>query len=185
MVDADGATQFDELAKLEAAQRKFAHADVGIVCGSRAHLQDEAVAQRSALRNLLMYGFHVLVVLVGGISSVRDTQCGFKLFARRTAAQTFGCLHVERWIFDLELLFLALKYFDAPVAEVPVRWHEVGACLFGAVLVFIHGLLVADGSKLSVVSASLEMARDLLRIRLCYMLGLWSVHDRDNDAPNQ
>ena len=46
--------------------------------GSRAHLQAAATAKRSWYRNLLMRGFHLLVVLVAG-SSVKDTQCGFKV----------------------------------------------------------------------------------------------------------
>ena len=45
--------------------------------GSRAHLQAAATAKRSWYRNLLMRGFHLLVVLVAG-SAVKDTQCGFK-----------------------------------------------------------------------------------------------------------
>lgn len=32
-----------------------------IICGSRAHLEKEAIATRSAFRNLLMHGFHFLV----------------------------------------------------------------------------------------------------------------------------
>lgn len=48
------------------------------VLGSRAHLQDAAIAQRTWIRNILMHGFHALVTLVIG-NSVRDTQCGFKV----------------------------------------------------------------------------------------------------------
>ena len=44
-----------------------------------------------------------------------------------------------------------------PIAEIPVNWHEV------------------DGSKLSVVSASVEMARDLFIMRSMYLLRLWRV----------
>ncbi len=38
------------------------------------------MAKRSALRNLLTHGFHVLVVFAAG-GSVKDTQCGFKVCA--------------------------------------------------------------------------------------------------------
>ena len=51
---------------------------LGMVLGSRAHLQAQAVAKRSFLRNLLMRGFHFAVMLVIG-SDVKDTQCGFKV----------------------------------------------------------------------------------------------------------
>lgn len=51
---------------------------VGLAVGSRAHLEQEAVAQRSKLRNFLMHGFHMLVTFVAG-GAVKDTQCGFKV----------------------------------------------------------------------------------------------------------
>ena len=51
---------------------------LGFVLGSRAHLQDAAMAQRTWVRNVLMHGFHALVTLVVG-RAIRDTQCGFKV----------------------------------------------------------------------------------------------------------
>lgn len=38
---------------------------------------------------------------------IRDTQCGFKLFTRASARAIFPLAHIERWIFDVELLLLA------------------------------------------------------------------------------
>ena len=55
--------------------------------GSRAHLESEAIAQRHWVRNLLMRGFHLLVVMVAG-SRVRDTQCGFKVRSIAVLQQT-------------------------------------------------------------------------------------------------
>lgn len=54
---------------------------LGFVLGSRAHMQDAAMAKRSAVRNVLMHGFHVLVMMVVG-NQIRDTQCGFKVCSR-------------------------------------------------------------------------------------------------------
>lgn len=62
--------------------------EVGMVVGSRAHLQAEAVTKRKWYRNILMHGFHALVIMVVGIE-VRDTQCGFKLFTREAARCLF------------------------------------------------------------------------------------------------
>ncbi len=39
---------------------------LGAVFGSRAHLERAAMARRSALRNFLTWGFHLLVTLVAG-----------------------------------------------------------------------------------------------------------------------
>ena len=52
---------------------------LGAVFGSRAHLEKAAAAQRSKLRNFLTWGFHLLVTLVAG-GTIRDTQCGFKVW---------------------------------------------------------------------------------------------------------
>lgn len=157
MADADGATQFSDLANLEAKLMAIEKDGQGVAVGSRAHLEEaDVVRKRSLLRNILMWGFHFLVSFVGGIRNIRDTQCGFKLFTRDTARILFSNLHIERWCFDVELLFIASK-FHIPVTEVPVNWQEI------------------DGSKLDTFWSSIQMLRDLFRIRLCYMLGYWSA----------
>ncbi|ORZ00675.1 nucleotide-diphospho-sugar transferase [Syncephalastrum racemosum] len=157
MVDADGATRFADLAKLEKALEKIAlDDDHGIAVGSRAHLvATEAVVKRSFVRNLLMRCFHKLVYTLG-IRGIEDTQCGFKLFTRKTAQLVFPNMHVERWIFDIECLMIA-QLQHIPIAEVQVNWHEI------------------DGSKINLMMDSIQMARDLLLIRLNYIFGLWKV----------
>ena len=133
LADADGATDIRDHASLEA--RALA-GDCAVVCGSRAHLVDTAVvARRSVIRNILMRGFHAVVQVVGGVEGVRDTQCGFKLFRRREALVLFKQLHLERWAFDVEILYVAfaLRY---RVAEVPVTWTEVPGSKIDLVLIY-------------------------------------------------
>jgi dolichyl-phosphate beta-glucosyltransferase len=81
----------------------------GVAVGSRNHLVRKAVAsvrdrshflkkntsqsdlfasQRKWYRNVLMHGFHFAVWLLA-VRSVKDTQCGFKLFTRRAAQVLF------------------------------------------------------------------------------------------------
>lgn len=154
-LDADGATEISELARLRAILRQDLKGH-GLVIGSRAHLVEEAMATRSAFRNVLMHGFHLLVS-VFCVSAIKDTQCGFKLFSRDEALRLFEHLHIERWGFDVELLYRAQR-MHIPVVEVPVRWEEV------------------DGSKLNVATASLAMARDCLAIPLLYRTSLWRLN---------
>ncbi|RMX49760.1 hypothetical protein pdam_00019761 [Pocillopora damicornis] len=158
MADADGASKFADLAKLEKAlddlNGKKGNTAV-IVCGSRAHLQDEAVAQRTFFRNILMYGFHFLVWFLC-VRGIRDTQCGFKLFTRPAALLTFSALHVERWAFDVELLYIAQK-LKITLAEVAVNWTEI------------------EGSKMIPVWSWLQMGKDLLMISLRYVVGAWRI----------
>ena len=100
-----------------------------------------------------MYGLHALLRLVG-VGHVRDTQCGFKLFSRAAARAIFPYQHLCTWIFDVEVLLLA-KAQRIPLAEVPIAWHEVA------------------GSKLNVVTDSLQMLRDLLVLRANVLVGRW------------
>jgi dolichyl-phosphate beta-glucosyltransferase len=103
---------------------------------------------------VLTHGFHLLVALaIGG--EVKDTQCGFKLFNRTVGKQLFEALHVTRWAFDVELFFLAQR-MAVQVREQAVTWTEI------------------PGSKMS-LSGILQMAKELLLIRLMYALGVWST----------
>lgn len=168
-VDADGASNFPDLQHLEKAMDEMQGRtgnDAGededgayLVLGSRAHMVNTtAVVQRSLLRNMLMKSFHTYLAVLG-ISSIRDTQCGFKLFSRAAVETIFPNLHVEGWIFDIEILLIATMT-NAQVKEVPVQWKEV------------------EGSKMDLVKDSIRMALDLLVIRGNYALGRWKVRDR-------
>ncbi|XP_017097778.2 dolichyl-phosphate beta-glucosyltransferase [Drosophila bipectinata] len=155
--DADGATKFPDYDKLEEALKTLASEwrEDGIAIGSRAHLENDAIATRSFFRTILMHGFHLLVWLFA-VRSIRDTQCGFKLFTRSTARKLFTSLHVERWAFDVELLYLAER-LKVPMSEVAVRWTEI------------------DGSKLTPFWSWLQMGTDLFMIWLRYLIGAWRI----------
>ena len=56
-----------------------------------------------------MYGFNFLVVVLSGVHGISDTQCGFKMFTRRASRSIFSCLHLERWAFDVEVLYIASR----------------------------------------------------------------------------
>lgn len=97
--DADGATKFSDFSKLEKSikslsENNWNHNAISI--GSRAHLEEEAIATRSFFRTILMHGFHLLVWFFA-VKRIRDTQCGFKLLTRTSARFLFNNLHVERW----------------------------------------------------------------------------------------
>ncbi|KAK0072847.1 hypothetical protein PV325_010696 [Microctonus aethiopoides] len=126
-----------------------------VVCGSRAHLEKEETAKRSFFRLLLMHGFHFLVWALC-VRGIRDTQCGFKLLTRQSAKTLFHALHVERWAFDVELLYLA-QTLNIPVTEIAVTWTEI------------------EGSKVVPFWSWLQMGRDLGLIWLRYRIGAWKI----------
>ncbi|XP_052795821.1 dolichyl-phosphate beta-glucosyltransferase-like [Mya arenaria] len=155
--DADGASKFSDLIKLEKLMSEMRNSEnMAVVCGSRAHLEQDSVAERSMFRTFLMYGFHFLVYFLC-VRGIKDTQCGFKLLTRDAALLLFSNLHVERWAFDVDLLYLAQR-FKIPIGEVAINWQEI------------------EGSKMIPVWSWLQMGRDLLLIRLRYVLGAWRIN---------
>jgi dolichyl-phosphate beta-glucosyltransferase len=160
MIDADGATKVDEFGALE--KKLLEHYNQNkkvVVVGSRAHLDGEDKANRTALRKFLGLGFHFLTWL-SGVRGVKDTQCGFKLFSREAARWLFPNQHVQRWCFDAELLVIA-KSRRMAIAEVPVEWNEI------------------EGSKMK-VSGMVKMAIDMFQIAVYYRVGLWTVKMKGN-----
>lgn len=164
--DADGATKFGDLEKLDESLRNILGFDYinkpdevsssyAVVCGSRAHLEKEETAKRTFFRLLLMHGFHFLVWF-WGVRGIRDTQCGFKLITRNAARDIFQALHVERWAFDVEMLYIA-RVLDIPITEIPVHWTEI------------------EGSKIVPIWSWLQMGRDLFFIWYKYRIGAWRI----------
>lgn len=162
MVDADGATDISDLDSLY--HELLITETIGIAIGSRAHLSKNSVATRAWHRTILMYGFHALVRIFCS-AKVKDTQCGFKLFSRDAAKVVFASLHLERWAFDVELIYVA-ESLKIPIIELPVHWHEVD----GSKLI---------QSKIDIITTSLTMARDMFCVRLAYLLGIWKVKYMD------
>jgi glycosyltransferase involved in cell wall biosynthesis len=94
---------------------------------------DAAVGSRALDRKLIgvrqpMYRefggkvFNLFVKIATGLR-IQDTQCGMKLFRRKSTRQAFEMQLVEGFGFDPELLFL-IKRFGGKIVEVPVRWND-------------------------------------------------------------
>ncbi|KAJ8423064.1 hypothetical protein Cgig2_019834 [Carnegiea gigantea] len=170
MLDADGATKISDLEKLEdeifAVARNELHfdnaavgclgiSDIPIVAfGSRAHLEEKALATRKWYRNFLMKGFHLVVLLAAG-PGIRDTQCGFKMFTRAAARKLFRNVRLKRWCFDVELVYLC-KWFRIPMIEISVTWTEI------------------PGSKVTLLSIP-NMLWELVLMSVGYRIGMWKI----------
>ncbi|CAF2144685.1 unnamed protein product [Rotaria magnacalcarata] len=115
----------------------------------------DKTTERSAFRTLLMYAFHFEVWLFA-VKSIRDTQCGFKLFSRESVRKIFPQMHVERWAFDVERLYITEK-LNIPIFEVDVNWQEI------------------PGSKLDPFTASFQKGIDILAIWIRYLFGIWKI----------
>lgn len=139
--DADGATPWSELARLEAAVARGAE----VAIGSRALAAADTRVEARWYRRVMGRAFHRLVELLT-VRGFHDTQCGFKLFRGAVAQDLFARMRMNGFIFDVELLLMAERGGHR-VAEVPVNW--------------VH----QPGSRVSLVRDSLRMARDLFVIR--------------------
>ncbi|KAA8539454.1 hypothetical protein F0562_026146 [Nyssa sinensis] len=172
MLDADGATKVTDLEKLEnqihaVAEKELHFGDSGAsdsssrisdipvaAFGSRAHLEEKALATRKWYRNFLMKGFHVVVLLTAG-PGIRDTQCGFKMFTRAAARRLFTNIRLKRWCFDVELVYLC-KWFHIPMIEISVNWSEI------------------PGSKVNPLSIP-NMLWEMALMSVGYRTGMWKI----------
>ena len=118
--DADLSAPIEELIKLLDAVQE-AKADGAI--GSRALDRSLIGVHQPIFREYSGRAFNLIVRIVSGLP-FSDTQCGFKLFRRDTVQQIFSRQLLERFGFDVEILFLARK-LGYEIVEVPVRWNDV------------------------------------------------------------
>ena len=125
--DADLSAPIDELGKLWAAVHE-ARAQVAI--GSRALDRSLIGVHQPAFRESAGKLFNLGVRLITGLP-FHDTQCGFKLFEARAAREIFRRQQLERFGFDVEVLFIARRLGYSAI-EVPVRWDDVAGTKVGA-----------------------------------------------------
>ena len=140
-LDADLSTPVDEIPRALAALQQ-----ADIVVGSRA-LPDSDIRVRPPLyRRLATFIFDTLKHLMVGLWHISDTQCGFKAFRGPVARALFALGQVDRFMFDVEILYLAERA-GLRLYELPVRWAD------------------APGSKVRFWEGLVNMLRDLWRIR--------------------
>jgi dolichyl-phosphate beta-glucosyltransferase len=117
--DADGATPIDQEPRLAAALDRGAQ----VAVGSRLAEGDGLNRSRQWFRGLGGRAFAALARRLLGLS-VRDPQCGFKMFVGDVARRLFVDVRETGYLFDLELLSRAARQ-GLTVAEIPVNWQEI------------------------------------------------------------
>lgn len=149
-------TDADLSAPIEEAERLFAAlrdgADVAI--GSRWLDRGRQTTHQPLYRRFFGRCFNQVTRMVMNLPFA-DTQCGFKAF-KRTAAQTIFQLQlIERWGFDPEILFIALKR-GYSVREVAVTWgHD-------------------ERSRISYLKDGIKMLEELVYIRWNALTGVYN-----------
>jgi dolichyl-phosphate beta-glucosyltransferase len=137
-MDADMSVDPSQIPLLLAA---IESADVAI--GSRA-LTDSTVSAADFRRVIMGRTFNLLANAVTNVG-FKDTQCGFKAFRTPVARLLFHLMMVDRFAFDVEVLWLA-RQLGMQISEVPVQWSD------------------SPNSTIRPVMDSMSMAVDVCRI---------------------
>jgi dolichyl-phosphate beta-glucosyltransferase len=151
ITDADLSTPIEDYAKLAARIRDR---DLDAAIGSRALPDSDVQLTQGWLRRTMGRTFNTIIRLLTGLP-FHDTQCGFKLMDRERVRPLFEKMVVDRFAFDVELLYLCSR-FGLSVEEVPVTWRN------------------APGSKVSLVGDPANMILDVLRVRWRFRRGLYN-----------
>jgi len=148
--DADLSSPMEEAEGLFAAIANGA--DIAI--GSRWLATSRQTHRQPLYRQIFGRCFNLLTRMVMNLPFA-DTQCGFKAFTRAAAQTVFQLQTIERWGFDPEILFIALKRgYD--IKEVPVSWaHDAR-------------------TRISYLRDGLQMLKELAIVRWNALLGRYS-----------
>lgn len=160
LADADLAAPISEIKKFSVWIKEH---DFDLVIASREGLGAKRVGE-PFYRHIMgrVFNFIVQVILLPGM---KDTQCGFKLFKSNVAKDIFERLTIygpeakERkkpylGAFDVEVLFLAKK-LGYKIKQVPIVWTYVKT------------------TRLNPLSDSFNMARDVVKVRINYLKGVY------------
>jgi dolichyl-phosphate beta-glucosyltransferase len=140
--DADLSTPITEAPKLVAP---IVSGQCDVTFGSRALNRELIGVHQPWRREQGGRIFNLVVRLATGLP-FWDTQCGFKAFRMSICRPLVEAATVDRFGFDVELLYLAFRA-GLNLKEVPVRWDH------------------NEGSKVSVVSDSFKMLNEVGLIR--------------------
>jgi dolichyl-phosphate beta-glucosyltransferase len=148
--DADLSSPMDEAEDLFGAIA--GGADIAI--GSRWLATSRQTHRQPLYRQIFGRCFNLLTRIVMNLPFA-DTQCGFKAFTRTAAHTVFQLQTIERWGFDPEILFIALKR-GYQITEVPVSWaHDAR-------------------TRISYLRDGLQMLKELAIVRWNALLGRYS-----------
>lgn len=117
-----------------------------VVLGSRDLPGANIKTQQPFYRQLASEIFKWTRYLMVGLWQISDSQCGFKAYRGPAARQLFALAQIDRFMFDVEILYLAERA-GLKLREIPVQWAD------------------KPGSKVKFVEGFIHMVRDLWRIR--------------------
>ena len=121
------------------------NAGAQILIGNRQHARSLISRRQSPLRERMGKVFNGILQRLA-LSGMHDTQCGFKAFRASACREIFRRQTLDGFAFDVEVLLLAER-LGYRIDDLPVEWIN------------------SPESKVNIVSDSLLMLRDTLRVR--------------------
>ncbi len=121
------------------------NAGAQVLIGNRQHAGSRISRRQSPLRERMGKVFNRILQRLA-LSGVHDTQCGFKAFRAKACREIFRRQTLDGFAFDVEVLLLAER-LGYRIDDLPVEWIN------------------SPESKVNIVSDSLRMLRDTLRVR--------------------
>jgi len=100
------------------------------------------------LRRVMSRGFNFIVRSLFLLPYI-DTQCGAKLFKRKTLERVITSIGATKWAFDVDLLY-RLNKEDFKIKEFPTIWED------------------KEKSKLNIKKVPFQMFASIIRLRLIY-----------------
>lgn len=142
-IDADNSTPIENFTKLEKHIDKY-----DVIIGSR-HMKESEIGKKQPWYRRMVGRLGNKLINLVLIKGIKDTQCGFKLFKYNSAINIFPFQKINRFGFDMELLFIS-KIKGYTIKEVPVSWFN------------------DEGSRLHPIKDSFKTLWELLYIKINY-----------------
>lgn len=157
--DADLSTPITEIPKIT---ESIARGECDLAFGSRAVDRSLIGVHQPWRREMGGRIFNLAVRAATGLP-FWDTQCGFKAFRMSVCRPIIAAATVDRFGFDVELLFVAYRA-GLRLSEIPVRWDH------------------CDGSKVSVGRDAVRMLAEIRQIRVQAARGVYARAIREASA---
>jgi len=107
------------------------------------------VNPRQSMKRVLVSRVFNFLIRCLFLMNYRDTQCGAKIFKRKTLAQIIEHLGITQWAYDIDLLY-QIKRKNLKLREFPTIWSD------------------KEYSKINIKKAGTNMVLGVIRLRILY-----------------
>jgi len=128
----------------------FIKKDYDLLIGSKKKPGANELIKRSWLRRVVGYGHSLVASSLLGVFAW-DFQGGFKIFSRKLIEEAIPLARIDRWGFDMEIIFLAKK-LGYKTIELPVAWGHI-----------------ENGSKVKLARDIFRSLKDIFQIKLNWL----------------